>query len=197
MRRLLVIVCGLFALEGSLYSALAPLLPHYVDTLGLSKAMAGALTAAYSVGLVPGAVVSERMSTAVGVRATMIVGLVLLGGASLGFGLGEAISVLVVARALQGVACGLVWGGGLGWLSRVTPDSQRGHSIGIAFGAGTFGTLIGPGLGALAYAIGTQQVFELVSLAAIILVPCVLSLPAQRLSRIQRPHFWLRTRTQP
>ena len=35
VRRLLIIVCGLFALEGSLYSALAPLLPHYADTLGL------------------------------------------------------------------------------------------------------------------------------------------------------------------
>lgn len=176
MRRLLIIVCGLFALEGSLYSALAPLLPHYADTLGLSKAMAGVLTAAYTVGLVPGAVISERLSTAVGVRATVIIGLVLLGGSSLGFGFGDDISVLVAARALQGVACGLVWGGGLGWLALEAPESQRGHSLGIVFGAGTFGTLIGPALGALAYTVGTREVFELVCLAAIILVPGVLSL---------------------
>ena len=162
MRRLLIIVCGLFALEGSLYSALAPLLPHYADTLGLSKAMAGVLTAAYTVGLVPGAVISERLSTAVGVRATVIIGLVLLGGSSLGFGFGDDISVLVAARALQGVACGLVWGGGLGWLALEAPESQRGHSLGIVFGAGTFGTLIGPALGALAYTVGTREVFELV-----------------------------------
>ncbi len=177
VRRLLIIVCGLFALEGALYSALAPLLPHYADTLGLSKAMAGVLTAAYTVGLVPGAVISDRMSTAVGVRATVIVGLVLLCGSSLEFGFGENISALIAARAIQGAACGLVWGGGLGWIAIETPESQRGRSLGIAFGAGTFGTLIGPGLGALAYKIGTREVFELVSLAAIILVPCVLSLP--------------------
>jgi MFS family permease len=178
VRRLLVTVVGLFALEGSLYSALAPLLPHYADILGLSRAMAGVLTAAYTIGLVPGALISGRMSTGVGVRATVVVGLALLGASSLAFGFGQDITLLVAARAIQGGACGLVWGGGLGWLARETPDSQRGRSFGIAFGAGTFGTLIGPALGALANAVGTREVFELVALAATILVPCVLSLPS-------------------
>lgn len=181
MRRLLPIVCVLFVLEGALYSALPPLLPHYAHALALSKTMAGVLTAAYTVGLLPGAVVSGRLSTRIGLRLTVIAGLILLGASSLVFGFGKGIWVLVGSRGAQGVACGLVWGGGLGWLARATPDTQRGRSIGLAFGAGTVGTLIGPVLGSLALAVGTREVFGLVGLAAAVLVLGVLGLAAPAL----------------
>ena len=65
------------------------------------------------------------MSTAVGVRATVIVGPVLLCGSSLDFGFGENISALIAARAIQGVACGLVWGGGLGWIAIEPPNRSE------------------------------------------------------------------------
>jgi hypothetical protein len=46
MRRLLILVCALVAVDTMLYAALTPLLPHFADTLHLSKTGAGVLVAA-------------------------------------------------------------------------------------------------------------------------------------------------------
>jgi MFS family permease len=50
MRRLLVIASTMVLFDVAFYSAIAPLLPDYVDELGLSKAGAGILSAAYAAG---------------------------------------------------------------------------------------------------------------------------------------------------
>ena len=50
MRRLLVIASTMVLFDVAFYSAIAPLLPDYVDQLGLSKAEAGILSAAYAAG---------------------------------------------------------------------------------------------------------------------------------------------------
>lgn len=180
MRRLIPLVCALFALEASLYSTLAPLLPHYARQLGLSPTMAGVLTGAYSAGLIPGAVISSRVSTRAGVRATIVVGLVGLAAGSLAFGFAGDTVMLVSARAVQGIACGCVWGGGLAWLARAAPERRRGTMLGIAFGAATVGTLCGPALGTVALAIGPRLLFGLVAVCAIGLLLWVLRLPAPR-----------------
>jgi MFS family permease len=170
------LVCALFALEACLYSTLAPLLPHYAHDLGLSRAGAGVLTGAYSAGLVPGALIGGRVSARAGVRATIVVGLVVLGAGSVGFGFAHGVAALIVARTVQGVASGCVWGGGLTWLSIAAPGGRRGTVIGLAFGAATIGTLSGPALGALALAIGPGPLFSLVgAFAAGLLVPVVRS----------------------
>src|SRR2546430_1875052 len=50
MRRLLLLVCALVAVDTMLYAALTPLLPHFADDLHLSKTGAGVLVAAYAAG---------------------------------------------------------------------------------------------------------------------------------------------------
>ena len=45
MRRLLLLVCALVAVDTMLYAALTPLLPHFAHSLHLSKAGAGVLVA--------------------------------------------------------------------------------------------------------------------------------------------------------
>src|ERR671933_161239 len=50
VRRLLLLVSTIMLVDTLFYAALTPLLPHYADTLGLSKTGAGVLTAAFGVG---------------------------------------------------------------------------------------------------------------------------------------------------
>src|SRR5947207_15728645 len=50
MRRLLVLGSTVVFLDVVFYTAITPLLPGYVDDLGLSKSAAGVLTAAYAGG---------------------------------------------------------------------------------------------------------------------------------------------------
>ncbi|MGZ4389706.1 MAG: MFS transporter, partial [Gaiellaceae bacterium] len=85
MRRLLLLVAVLVAVDTMLYAALTPLLPHFADEFGLSKGQAGVLVAAYALGALvfglPGGVAAARL----GAKRAVLTGLVLMGLASLGF----------------------------------------------------------------------------------------------------------------
>ena len=48
MRRLVILVSAIVLLDTAFYSAVAPLLPHYVDELDLSKSAAGILTGSFA-----------------------------------------------------------------------------------------------------------------------------------------------------
>ena len=61
MRRLLLLVAVLVFVDTMLYAALAPLLPTFADDLGLSKARAGALVAAYAAGALVGGDAPHRV----------------------------------------------------------------------------------------------------------------------------------------
>ena len=55
MRRLVLLVSAVIMIDTAFYSAVAPLLPHYVDEFDLSKTSAGLLTASYAAGSLVGA----------------------------------------------------------------------------------------------------------------------------------------------
>jgi MFS family permease len=159
MRRLLVIASTMILFDVAFYSAIAPLLPDYVDELGLSKAEAGILSAAYAAGTLLASLPAGLLASRVGPRRTVLAGLALLGLSSLAFGFGDEIVLLDLARFSQGVAGALVWSGALTWLITTAPPERRGSVIGTALGTAVAGALIGPALGALAAEVGTEVVF--------------------------------------
>ncbi|MDX6472073.1 MAG: hypothetical protein QOK22_889, partial [Gaiellaceae bacterium] len=65
MRRLLLLVAVLVAVDTMLFAVLTPLLPHFVDEFGLSKTRAGMLVAAYAAGALigglPGGAAAARL----------------------------------------------------------------------------------------------------------------------------------------
>jgi MFS family permease len=159
MRRLLVIASTMILFDVAFYSAIAPLLPDYVDELGLSKAQAGVLSAAYAAGTLVASLPAGLLASRAGPRRTVLSGLALLGFSSLAFGFGDEVALLDLARFSQGVAGALVWSGALTWLITASPPERRGSVIGTALGTAVAGALIGPALGALAVEIGTEAVF--------------------------------------
>src|SRR5829696_3525901 len=159
MRRLLVIASTMVLFDVAFYSAIAPLLPDYVDELGLSKAEAGVLSAAYAAGTLLASLPAGLLASRAGPRRTVLVGLALLGLSSVVFGFGEEIALLDIARFCQGVAGALVWSGALTWLIAASPPVRRGSVIGTALGTAVAGALIGTVLGALAVEVGTEVVF--------------------------------------
>jgi MFS family permease len=151
------------------FSAIAPLLPEYVSELGLSKAQAGVLSASYAAGTLLAALPAGLLAARVGPRRTVIVGLLLLGGSSVAFGLAQRFVLLDAARLVQGGAGALIWSGALTWLITASPPEHRGSVIGTALGTAVAGALLGPALGALAAEIGTEPVFSGVFGVAVVL----------------------------
>jgi MFS family permease len=166
------------------FAAIAPLLPGYVDDLGLSKAQAGLLSASYAAGTLVGSLPAGFVASRVGPRRTVIAGLLLLGVSSLVFGLADTIGMLDGARFTQGIAGALIWSGALTWLITTAPEEKRGSIIGTALGTAVAGALLGPALGAVAASIGTEVVF-----GSVLVLTLLLSYGASRVPDTQAPEM--------
>jgi MFS family permease len=182
MRRLLVLASAMVFFDVVFFSAIAPLLPDYVSDLGLSKAQAGVLSAAYAAGTLLASLPAGLLAARVGPRRTVICGLLLLGCASVVFGFAEHFLLLDAARLTQGAAGALIWSGALTWLVTESPAEHRGSVIGTALGTAVAGALLGPALGAVAAAVGTEWVFS-----AVLGVAIALALFAARLPEAAAP----------
>ncbi len=167
MRRLLLLASAMVFLDLTFYTAIAPLLPSYVDELHLSTAQAGILSAAYAAGALVFALPAGWVASRFGPRRAVIWGLIALGVVSLIFGLLKSVYPLDLARFVQGGAGALIWSGALAWLIDSYPEDKRGQVIGTALGTAVAGALLGPALGALAAQIGTEPVFAGVFVVAI------------------------------
>ena len=168
MRRLLLLVAVLVGVDTMLYAALTPLLPHFAHEFGLSKSRAGVLVAAYAAGALVGGLPGGVASARLGARRAVLIGLVLMGLASLGFAFAGGFWTLFAARFVQGAGSGFTWAGALAWLLAVAPRERRGELLGGALGAAVFGALLGPVIGAAAALAGREPVFA--GLAALSLV---------------------------
>jgi MFS family permease len=174
---LLLLSSAVIFFDVAFYAAIAPLLPGYVDDLGLSKAQAGILSASYAAGSLLASLPAGFVASRVGPRLTVIVGLLLLGVASLVFGVVDQIDLLTGARFTQGMAGALTWSGAMTWLINTAPEEKRGSVIGTALGTAVAGALLGPALGALAASIGTGPVFGSVLVVTLFLAACASRLP--------------------
>ena len=169
MRRLVVLASAIVFLDVAFYAALVPLLPDYVDRLGLTESQAGLLSASYAIGTLAAALPAGFVAARFGPRRTVLAGLGLLAVSSFTFGFANQVALLDGARLLQGAAGALMWSGAFTWLILSAPEDQRGSVIGTAIGTAVAGALFGPPLGALANAIGTRAVFgSVVAICAVL-----------------------------
>ncbi len=182
MRKLLLLASACVFFDVAFFAAIAPLLPEYVDHLGLSKAEAGILSASYAAGTLIASLPAGLVASRVGPRRTVISGLLLLGFASLAFGFADHILLLDTARFVQGVAGALIWSGAMSWLILASPDDRRGAVVGTALGTAVAGALLGPAVGAIAGAVGTKLVF-----GSVLLITTVLAYLASRLPEAGTP----------
>lgn len=185
MRRLLVFTSVIVFFDVAFYAAIAPLLPDYVDELGLSKAEAGVLAASYAAGTLLASLPAGLVAGRVGPRRTVIAGLLLLGTSSIVFGFAESILLLDAARFAQGVAGALIWSGALTWLIAVTAPERRGSVIGTALGTAIAGALVGPIFGSVAAEVGTETAFGAVFALTLVLAGVAARLPAVEASERQ------------
>jgi MFS family permease len=177
MRGLLALVGGAMLVETVLFTSLAPLLPRYADTLGLSKVGSGVLVGAYAAGGLVGALPGGWLASKWGVKLTMVYGLTLLSAFSVVFGFGGSVWALDLSRFGQGVGASLAWTGALAWLVIEAPLERRGELIGIAVGTASAGAILGPAAGAVATIVGITPTFLVIALVAAALALWALRVP--------------------
>src|SRR6266702_4372395 len=185
MRRLLVLVGAIVLVDTMFFTALTPLLPHYVHKLDLGKGGAGLLQAMYPAGALLAAIPGGMAAARFGVKPTVLTGLSLLALTTTAFGLAGSVWTLDLARFVQGVSSAFSWTGALAWLVAAAPPGRRGQLIGSAFGAAIAGALFGPVLGAVASFTGTGPAFGAVAGLALVLAGAAAATPAPTPERPQ------------
>jgi MFS family permease len=178
MRMLLLFVSALVFTDTIFFTALTPLLPHYVHSAGLSKAGAGILVAAYPAGTLLAALPSGLLVAHLGARRGVLIGLVLMSVSTLAFGWSSSEVLLDVARFVQGLGGSCTWGAGMAWLSGAAPPERRGELLGTALGAAVGGALFGPVVGAVADQIGTGPAFSAAAVIGAALIAVNFAMPA-------------------
>jgi predicted MFS family arabinose efflux permease len=167
VRGLLALVAAVVLVDTVFFAVLAPLLPGYAATLGLSKTSAGVLVGAFATGVLAAALPSGLLASRLGVRPTLLLGLALTAVSSVLFGLGSRFGVLLLARFAAGVGSACSWTAAVGWLARSASPDRRGELIGFAMSAAVVGAFLGPVLGAVAAWVGTALAFGIVAAACV------------------------------
>lgn len=191
MRRLVLLLSAVIAVDTMFYTALAPLLPHFATRYGLGKGGAGVLAALYAAGVLAASVPGGMAASRLGPKKAVLLGIALTALASLAFGLATDRWMLGAARLAQGIGSAFSWAGALAWLVASAPPHRRGTVIGTTMGAAVFGALLGPVVGAIATVTGVRPTFIGVSVAGFALLAWVASRPGapahpQPLSALRR-----------
>ena len=183
VRRLLVLVSVVIFVDAMLFGVLAPLIPGYAETFGLSKTGAGLLVAAFGIGALLGGLPGGVAAIRIGPKRTVLFGLGLLAASSLAFALAGDAWALGLSRFVQGVSSTTTWAGALAWLTVVAPRSRRGEILGVAFGCAVLGAILGPMFGATAQLVGIRSTFAAVAALAVALAvaaACTRAAPVER-----------------
>ena len=169
MRRLVFLCATLVFVDTMLFAVMTPLLPHFAHEFGLSKSRSGLLVAAYACGALVAGLAGGITATRLGARRAVLIGLTLVGLASLGFAFAGGFWTLFAARLLQGGGSGFTWAGAFAWLLAVVPRERRGQMMGTAMGSATFGAMFGPVVGAAAALAGREVVFSVLAASSLVL----------------------------
>ncbi len=121
--------------------------PSLVKTFDTSLTAVGWVNSAYLLSFATLLLVSGRLGDRYGPRPLFMAGLVTFTLASLWCGLSGSITMLIIARAVQGVGAALMTPQTMAVITRVFPPAKRGAAMGVWGGVAGLATITGPVLG--------------------------------------------------
>lgn len=143
-----------------------PVMPTYMDMLGLSGTIVGFLVAAFAFSEFLFSPFAGRWADRYGRKIIIIFGLILFSIAELIFGLASNTIFLFIGRLLGGIGAGLIMPAVMAYVVDITTEKERGIGMGWISAAISTGFIIGPAIGGYLVDFGVRVPFYAAAMAA-------------------------------
>ncbi len=184
----LIVVALTIFIDSFVYGIIVPVLPVYVQDLGLSSLELGIIFAVYSLALLLASIPAGLLADRYGRKKIMVLGMFALTLSTVGFAYANTFWTLTIIRLLQGAAAAATWTAGPAIVADQYPPKVRGEKMGLAMVGMNFGFMIGPAVGGFIYDWGGYKMPFLLSgfLAGIILLLVIIVLREPSAQEVER-----------
>ncbi|HEY4432251.1 MAG TPA: MFS transporter [Paenibacillus sp.] len=136
-----------------------PIMPTYMNELGISGSTVGLLVASFSLAQLLVSPFAGRLSDRIGRKKVIVAGLIVFAFSELLFGLANVSWLLFVSRLLGGVGAALIMPAVMAYVADTTSFEERAKGMGLINAAITTGFIIGPGIGGYLAELGMRVPF--------------------------------------
>ncbi|KPN91435.1 MFS transporter [Pseudomonas nunensis] len=157
-------------------------LPALAQVFGASFQQVQWVVLAYLLAITTLIVSAGRLGDLIGRRRLLLIGIALFTLASVLCGLAPSLSLLIAARAVQGLGAAIMMALTLAFIGETVPKAKTGSAMGLLGTMSAIGTALGPSLGGVLIAgLGWQAIFLInVPLGILTFALAWLHLPADR-----------------
>ncbi|CAM3188641.1 MFS transporter [Paenibacillus lupini] len=158
-----------------------PIMPKFMETLGITGGIVGLLVAAFSLTQLLFSPLAGRLSDKFGRKKMIVIGMIVFAVSEAMFGFASSSVLLFVSRLLGGIAAAMIMPAVMAYAADVTTKEERAKGMGFINAAITTGFIIGPGIGGYIAEFGIRAPFYAAGAAG--LVAAFINLVSLRESR--------------
>jgi MFS transporter, DHA1 family, multidrug resistance protein len=143
---ILILMLNLFLVFTGI-GLIIPIMPKYMDNLGITGSTVGLLVAAFSLTQLLFSPLAGRLSDQFGRKKMIVSGMVLFSISEAMFGMASDTVLLFLARMLGGISAAMIMPAVMAYAADVTTTEERAAGMGYINASITTGFIIGPGIG--------------------------------------------------
>ncbi|MDR6878793.1 MFS transporter [Bacillus sp. 3255] len=144
-----------------------PIMPKFMESLGITGGIIGLLVAAFSLTQLLCSPVAGRWADSFGRKRMIVAGMIVFAVSEAMFGLAGSAGLLFVSRLLGGVSAAMIMPAVMAYAADITTPEERAVGMGYITAAITTGFIIGPGIGGYIAEFGIRVPFYAAAAAAV------------------------------
>ncbi|NOV03366.1 MFS transporter [Paenibacillus planticolens] len=149
-----------------------PIMPKFMESLGITGGIIGLLVAAFSLTQFLCSPLAGRLADSFGRKRMIVIGMIVFAVSEGMFGLASSSGLLFASRMLGGISAAMIMPAVMAYAADITTQEERAVGMGYITAAITTGFIIGPGIGGYIAEFGIRMPFYFAA-AAGILAACI------------------------
>ncbi|MDQ1914235.1 MFS transporter [Paenibacillus sp. GD4] len=136
-----------------------PIMPKFMESLGITGGVVGLLVAAFSLTQLLCSPLAGRLADSYGRKRMIVIGMIVFAFSEGLFGLAGSPALLFVSRLLGGISAAMIMPAIMAYAADITTQEERAAGMGYITAAITTGFIIGPGIGGYIAELGIRVPF--------------------------------------